>query len=326
MGRCDLTVGPHTFANISFFEIHWSTDPSAAAAPATPTEGGLPPLSQSLMTRLNSEAAKDKLLADIIQRVSSKQAKKQEVSALNRYIVALRASMLSTPRAHSLVVEFEENPNERFILPFAIASAPSPNGLQLSFHLQPSSAADVAPPPSLIVLQLHEPPDSLAQSLANLANKPLPDLPRIPRVYLQLQSVDKSVTAKKIVPPSATSTLTVSAKPKVTKIKPAKNAPGKKKSAPSTKAKTSTTGKSRGRPRKDGQPAQPRNKGKGKSKEIVDDEGEGVVGEPEVEVEGEGEELLAAIKGKPTKRQSLKNAGSARPSAGDTVGGDGEQG
>lgn len=306
LGSADVSIGPHTFYNTAFYEIRWSTEAPPSAS--TPPSEGLPPLSQSLSNRLHTEAAKDKLLMGILQRVTAKQATPQESSALNRYIIALRASMLSMPRSPSLILEFADNSGERFLLPSVLQAVPSAEGLDLNFHLIPNSASK-DPPATLVTMQMSNLAPNLFESFARLAAAALPANPDQPRVYLQLRSVDKAAPAVKQPKTAPSNTLKVSSTAKATKA----TAKGDKKSK--TKAvrkklpgdKTSADGKKGpGRPRKEGA-AKGKGKERIKSKAFVDeDEGKEVAGEAELEVEGEGEELMASIKAKPTKRQSSK--------------------
>ena len=236
----------------------------------------------------------------ILQRVTAKQATPQESSALNRYIIALRASMLSTPRSPSLVLEFADSTGERFLLPSLLQAVPSAEGLDLNFHLIPNSASK-DPPATLVTMQMSNLAPDLSESLARLAAAPLPANPDQPRVYLQLRSIDKAAAAVKQPKIAPSNTLNVSSTGKATKAKT--KAVKKKLTGDNISAEGK---KGPGRPRKEGA-TKGKGKAKIKSKAFVDEhDRKEVAGEAEIEVEGEGEELMASIKAKPTKRQSSK--------------------
>lgn len=299
LGTANVTIGPHTFAGTSFHEIRWSTE--APESTSTPPSEGLPQLSQSLYNRLHSEAAKDKLLMGILQRVTLKQATPQESSALNRYIIALRASMLSTPRSSSLVLEFTDNLGERFLLPSPLLAVPAQDGFDLNFHLVPLSSQNSTPAAVLVTMQLSEIPQELSSILTRLSAKNLASIPDQPRVYLELQTIDKTAVAatqKKIAP---STTLNVSSTGKATKPTKGSAKAVKKKSLPGDK--TPVDGKrAKVKAKKGSSTAKGKGKEKVRSNDILD-----VGKEVKDEMEVDGEVFMDNIKARPTKRQSQMN-------------------
>ncbi|KAF9076032.1 hypothetical protein BDP27DRAFT_1313799 [Rhodocollybia butyracea] len=135
-GNCEVQIGPHIFSDTTFYEAHYLPSASAqlqsTSFPSTSASIEPTMATPAFLDQISAAAAQNPTLASLIQVVSSGKANQDQLQMLsmtlrelNNPFAALQYSQLNSQNStapqvikeYDLVVEFQETPSERFILP-----------------------------------------------------------------------------------------------------------------------------------------------------------------------------------------------------------------
>ncbi|KAJ7596636.1 hypothetical protein C8J56DRAFT_773286, partial [Mycena floridula] len=156
-GRCDLTIGPHTFPSTAFFEVcylsadsnavassKWRVPPSSTgswqantpygsqeatsstSAPDPVPEPSQNPtpltLSSTLISQINEAATNNPSLSNLLQLAAQGEATTDQLETIGIFIKSLAQAAASTPlsppvKEFDLVIEFSEAPSNRWLIP-----------------------------------------------------------------------------------------------------------------------------------------------------------------------------------------------------------------
>ncbi|GAA6012103.1 hypothetical protein JCM10207_005129 [Rhodosporidiobolus poonsookiae] len=135
-----LSIGPHFFRHASLALASFPRSSSSSSSAPAASEPA--PVTPALIARLNENSLSDPALSALMRRAASGQASPDELQRLQRYIDGLRAADPSlsaapaaagagggeAPRHPCVVVEFEDNPAVKFVLPESTQYTPLPGG------------------------------------------------------------------------------------------------------------------------------------------------------------------------------------------------------
>ncbi|KAF5388463.1 hypothetical protein D9757_004623 [Collybiopsis confluens] len=189
-GCCQLHIGPHIFPNTTLYEARYRPTPSVLGA-LEPTMA-----TPSFIAQINAAAASNPTLANLLQLVTNGQADQTQRQILSYTLKSLaesptsasqyaqlNAQTQSTPSPYAptktfdLLVEFQESPSERFLLPRGTTACERVEG-ENDFKIVVTSCAPLQSKdlslstendPSLFRMTLHDASEPVWDSLTRWA-------------------------------------------------------------------------------------------------------------------------------------------------------------
>ncbi|KAJ7070836.1 hypothetical protein C8F01DRAFT_399552 [Mycena amicta] len=177
-GRCNIEIGPHVFADTSFYEVEY-LPASAPGAPSWSSFVSMP--HPDLVNVVNSAAAANPTFANLLHMAATGQATPDQLKTLGLLIQSLppssapatapaQSSAPGTPARFDLVLQYSETPSERWILPRCPAICERTTESTFALTLALPSTADVTASSQIVTIHLERAPPTLWDSISRWMN------------------------------------------------------------------------------------------------------------------------------------------------------------